>query len=198
MKHLKQRAIKIPTPERLRNAALFYLSRYAASEASLRRVLLNRLSRAARAHPAFKADHETQAKLRAAIEEIIEAHKKTGAVNDAAIAEMKVASLRRSGRSEKFIRQKLNRRGLHKAIVSKALDEHDGRGNEGDNEAAETKAALAYAKRRRLGPFRAPDRKADRKKDDSAKKDFAALARAGFSIDIIRKILNFVPDEGLD
>src|SRR3546814_7265925 len=39
----------------------------------------------------------------------------------------------------------------------------------------ELAAAIAYARRRRLGPFRTPDARADRRD-----KDLAALARAGF------------------
>ena len=183
MRPSKRRTVKKPTPERLKNIALYYLSRYAASEASLRRVLQNRLRRAAMALPDFAADHVKQAELRNVIEEIIAAHKKTGAVNDTAIAEMKVASLRRSGKSERFIKQKLAVGGLKKVTVAKALDEHDG---EAAGEEAELKAALAFCKRRRLGRFRPKDRE----KESDAKKDFGALARAGYSSGIIRKILN--------
>jgi SOS response regulatory protein OraA/RecX len=58
-----RRTFKKPTPERLANAALYYLSRYAASEASLRRVLENRVRRAAMRDEAFAADREAQAAL---------------------------------------------------------------------------------------------------------------------------------------
>lgn len=186
-KFTPRRAIKIPTPERLKNIALYYLSRYAASEASLRRVLQNRVRRAQMAHTEFAQDEKKQIEIRAAIESIIEAHKKTGAVNDAVIADMKVASLRRSGKSERFIQQKLSLKGLQKKTIARALGEHDGE----DTAAAEMKAAMALCKKRRIGPFRP----ADRQKPENAKKDFAVLARAGFSSTIIRKALNVSLDE---
>lgn len=184
-----KKTIKIPTPERLKNIALHYLSRYAASEASLRRVLHNRMRRAVVAHPAWAADPARQAELSAAIEQIIAAHKKSGAVNDTAIAEMKVASLRRSGKSGRFIRQKLQQQGLAKNIVGHALQEHDD--EQGDGEAAEVKAALMLCKKRRLGGFRPKERA----KEGDAKRDFAALARAGFSSNVIRKILDISIDD---
>ncbi len=181
MKRPPKRTIKIPNAERLKNIALYYLSRYAASEASLRRVLHNRMRRATMAHPDFAADHQKQSELKIVIEQIIEAHKKTGAVNDTAIAEMKVAGLRRAGKSERFIKLKLAERGLGKDLVSQALEAHDA----DVGEDAELKAALAFCKRRRLGNYR-PE---IRRKDGDAKKDFATLARAGYSSNLIRKVL---------
>jgi regulatory protein len=203
LRRSSRRTIALPTPEKLKNAALFYLSRYAASAASLRRVLLGRLRRAAMAHPDFAADRERQAELRDVIERIIATHEKTGAVNDAAYAEMKVAGLRRSGRSRRFIRQKLAERGIAAALAQSALSQHDGDAEE-DGEEAEIRAALALTKRRRLGPFRKKAQEAGGKTRDkgnreedmkNARKDFAALARAGFSAAIIRKILKASADD---
>ena len=94
-----RKPVKIPTVQGLEGTALFYLGRYAASEASLRRVLMNRLQKAARALPQFAADEALNESLRTAIEIIIAKHKKSGALNDAAFAEMKTRSLRRAGRS---------------------------------------------------------------------------------------------------
>lgn len=180
-KTFSRSAVKIPTAERLKNVALFYLSRYAASEASLRRVLENRIRRAKMAHPDFASDDKKQTELRAAIETIIASHKKTGAVNDAVIADMKVASLRRSGKSEKFIRQKLGLGGLKKDIIAHAISQHDGE----DREEAELNAARALCKKRRIGQFRPKERPSK----DAAQKDFGVLARAGFSSTTIRKVL---------
>jgi len=41
----KKKIPRIPTPESLANAALAYVEKYAASEASFRRVLLNKIRR---------------------------------------------------------------------------------------------------------------------------------------------------------
>lgn len=188
---MERRKIKMPTPQRLRNIALHYLGRYAASEASLRRVLTNRLRRAELALPEFAADYAKLTELRAEIERIIEAHVKTGAVNDTALASMKVANLRRSGKSGKFIEQKLAVRGLSQGIVKAALLEHDG---DDVGEEAELKAALALCKKRRLGAFRP----SERRKETDGQKDFGALARAGFSSTIIRSVLSMSANDEAD
>lgn len=176
-----KRRVKIPTQKNLENVALYYLSRFAASENSLRKTLKNRILRAAMRDETFKADLDTQKQLHTVIETIIEKHRKTGALNDAAFAEVKTTSLRRQGRSRRVIQQKLALKGIKKDLIEKALLEIDG---DEDPEAAELKAAVAFARRKKLGPFRT------RKKDeDTRQKDFAALARGGFSSSITRKVI---------
>ena len=187
----RPKTISVPTPTSLANAALFYLSRYAASEASLRRVLSNKLRNAARAHPDFAADPTRQAELRAAIEEIIATHRRTGAVNDAAYAETKAVSLRRAGRSRRFIAQKLGQAaGVAEDLVTAALVRADE--DSPSDAAAELAAARHVARRRRLGSFR------EKPSADPARfrKDLAALARAGFSLATARQALDHPPDDG--
>jgi regulatory protein len=181
----------VPTPESLARAAFSYLGRYAASESSLRRALHNRLRRAALAHPAFAQDAEKQAALRDVIEKIIEKHRMSGVLNDAAYAETKVNSLRRAGRSRRFIEFTLSRKGVHADLTHNALTETDGDG--GDPAEAEMKAARAFARRRKLGPFRAGTSDENRRR-----KDLATLARAGFSLDVAKKALSAVFDEYLE
>ncbi len=175
-----KRQVKIPTVAGLEASALYYLSRYAASEASLRRMLENRLRRAAFRHPAFAEDKEAQANLHTAIDAIVAKHKKIGAINDAAYAAMKISSARRAGRSARMIKQKLGQRGIAAATIDKALLESAG---DMDSADAETKAAFALAKKRKLGPF-------GKKDNDPAKrqKEFATMARAGFSASTIRQV----------
>jgi regulatory protein len=184
---MKNKKRKIPNAPYLANVALHYLGRYAASEASLRRVLTNRIYRAGMDHPDFAADAEKKRELHSAIEAIIETHKRTGIINDAVFAEMKVGSLRRQGKSRRMIQQKLGVKGVSGAIVAAALDQNaDG----AEPQDVELKAALALAKKRRLGPFRQTP--AD---DDRRRKDFATLARAGFSSAIARQALKAEPPE---
>jgi regulatory protein len=185
---MKPFARKIPTPQYLANVALHYLERYAASEASLRRVLENRLRRATMEYPDFGRDEERLVPLRAAIDQLIDKYKKTGVLNDAAFAESKVHSLRREGRSRRAIIQKLGAKGVRGALVDAALEQSaDGT----TPEEAERTAALAFAKRRKLGPFRKTA--AD---PGIRRKDFAALARAGFSLHIAQQILKTeIPEE---
>jgi len=178
---MKKKPLKIPTPQSLANIALYYLGRYAASEASLRRVLTNRLRRVTMQNPEFASDVERQRALRSAIETIIETHTRTGVLNDAAFAETKVNSLRRQGRSRRVIEQKLKIKGIASETVATALMQHaDG----AELQDVELKAAMALARRRKLGPFRKSPADPDR-----SRKEFAALARAGFSSDIARRVL---------
>ena len=135
----------------------------------------------------FAGDHQTQAALKDAIDKIIETHKRTGAINDAAYAEGKVHSLRRSGRSARTITQKLSMKGVKADIIEKALIPEDG----SDVVDAELRAAQALAKKRGLGPYRKArttplDRQEEMKRN---MKETATLARAGFSFDIIKRVL---------
>jgi len=179
---MKKPLRKIPTPQNLANVALHYLGRYAASEASLRRVLTNRIRRAAMQHPDFAADADRQKSLRSAIETIIETHKRTGVLNDAAFAAIKINSLRRQGRSRRIIEQKLGVKGIAGTVIQAALVAHDDGAEPQD---VEFKAAAAFARRRKLGSFRKVP-----VDDDRRRKEFATMARAGFAVDIIRKVLN--------
>ena len=183
----RRKRIKVPTAEYLANVALYYLSRFAASEASLRRVLENRLRRAAMVHEAFTADKTAQETLHRAIDAIVAQHKKTGVLDDVAYAAMKVRGLRRSGRSARRITQQLQQKGVAAGIISAALKP----GDEENGEDAERKAALAFARRRGLGPFRKSQKDLP---ENIGRKDFAAMARAGFSYDIMRDVLGSEPE----
>ncbi|MFY9288649.1 MAG: regulatory protein RecX [Alphaproteobacteria bacterium] len=174
-----RRPLKLPTPERLANIALHYLGRYAASEASLRRVLRNRLRRATMRDPAFAADTERQKQLHNAIETIIEKHRKLGILNDASYAAMKHDSLRRQGRSSRAIHQKLLIKGIDKRLIEETLKPY-----EEDHSERELGAAHKLAKRKKLGPYAVGA-------IDNAKhtKHIAIMARAGFTFDTIKKVL---------
>lgn len=177
----RTRHIKTPTPDSLKNAALFYLSRYAASENSLRRVLNNRLRRAVMLDAIFASDNEKQNSLRKVIDEIIEHHKKSGGLNDAAFAETKINSLRRAGRSRRSIQQRLSHKGVAAHVITEMLEKSD---DGEDPRTTDIKAALYLARKRKLGKFRGEKAPLDRRQ-----KDLATLARAGFSLDIARQVL---------
>ena len=176
MPTLPKRCTRRLTPESLDNAALFYLERYAASEASLRRVLLQKIRRAALRDEAFADDKAAQDSLRAHVETIIEKHRRLGVLNDESYAAMKVAGLRRAGGSKRKIEQKLAQKGVSASTIAQALTQEDE-----DSEEAELKAARAFAKKKRLG---------------NTPKAVATMARAGFSFDVVRKILGDLGDEG--
>lgn len=182
------RKYKNPTPTRLGNIALYYLSRYAASEGSLRRVLENRIRRAKMRDEDFAADHDLHEELKEAIDHIVEKHIASGVIDDKAYAQMKVRSLRRGGGSARKISMKLQQKGIKPKLVDAALENI----LEDDPTQTEENAALVYAKKRRLGQFRSQlslDRMKEEQKAKLKDKDYASMARAGFSYDIIRDTL---------
>jgi len=174
----RRRRRKVParaTPEKLRRAALDYVARYATSSANLRRVLMRRVARAAAAHG---DDPEAGA---AAVEEVIGRLGRLGLLDDGAYAEAAATSLRRRGESARGIRARLGRAGVERATLERALE---AAGTEG--EAEELTAAVAFARRRRLGPFRAgTDERAVRRD-----RDLAALVRRGFGLGVARRVVD--------
>lgn len=157
----------------LDRAALHYLERYASSAENLRRVLHRKVEKRCRLRGEDPADFALL--VEAAMARVVEA----GLVDDSRYAQGKVASLRRRGGSARLIGAKLAGKGVGREVIAAALQ-----GDEGDEGAA----ASAYARRRRLGPFRG-ERDPARDKD-LRRKDLAALARAGFGFDVARRVLD--------
>lgn len=169
------------TTESLEAQALDYLARFASSAANLRRVLKQKVERSARDH-----DTDREAGL-AAIERLIERFAASGIIDDARFAEGRAQSLFRRGTSRRAITAKLGEKGVGGAEIATALDSLDELAAE-----PELAAAVAYARRRRLGPFRNPDTRTAHRD-----KDLAALGRAGFGIDIARRVLDAEDAEAL-
>lgn len=161
-------------PKHLKDIALDYLAKFAAPSAKLKAVLKRRIERSARAHD------DDPAPLLAEMERLLAALAAKGILNDGAFAEMKTRSLARRGGSRRKIEASLVASGVSRSDSAAAL----ARLREEDPE-AEFAAALAFAKRRRLGAFRA-------RRDDSPerrRKDLGAMARAGFAMDVARRAL---------
>ena len=177
-----------PSAARLREAALAHLARFAATEAALRRVLERRVDRWARAAEAEGQPREVPAaaaaRARAAAAEVAAAMVQAGAVDDAAFAESRARRLARAGRSRRAIGAHLAARGVDAETAAAAMPE---------GEEAELDAALAFCRRRRIGPFAraAADAEAQRKA-------LAALARGGFAHGIARRALAMAPAEAED
>lgn len=189
----KERVFKKPTATRLANQALFYLGRYAASEASLRRVLQNKIRRAAMQDQDFAADHQAQAALHEVIEGIVAKHIKSGIINDKEYAAMKVASLRRSGKSARRIMHSLTQKGIAAELIEDALAPEEGE----DSAQIELAAACSHAKRRRLGPYRKESVNIRSAADEIKlkNKEVASMARAGFTYDVAKQVLGVLPED---
>lgn len=177
-----------PNTARLREAALAHLARFAATEAGLRRVLERRVARWARAAEAEGQPREAIASATAALSAeivgIAQSLVASGAVNDAAFAESRARRLARSGHSRRAIAAHLAAKGIEGNTAAAALPE---------GEEAELLAAIAFCRRRRIGPFGrvTPDATA-------RMKALAALARGGFAQGVARRALAMDPDQAED
>ncbi len=161
------------TAKYLRNSALYYLDRYATSSAHLRRLLLNKVARSARAHG---TDAEAGA---AAVEALIAEFLGAGVLDDARYAEDRALALFRRGTSARAIRGALLAKGVASELIEPALGRLGGEAAE-----PELAAALAYTLRRRLGPYRSPQARAEMRE-----KDLAALGRRGFGYELARRVI---------
>lgn len=161
----------------LENAALYYLQRYATTSENLKKVLHRKIERSCAVHGQNAADFYP------AVEALIGRYIASGLLNDRAYAEARTASLRRSGLSCRAIAARLQAKGLSIPEIEAVLADTDG---ESGCENPELTAARIWVRKKRLGPFRTR-KTADPRK--SLQKDFAALARAGFSYETARQAL---------
>ncbi|WP_244424646.1 regulatory protein RecX [Methylobacterium nodulans] len=159
----------------LERAALAYLERYGASTDMLRRVLLRRVAGRCRLRGEDPAD------FAALVEAVVAKAGRAGLVDDTIFADAKVRTLRRRGGSARAIHAKLAAKGVDRETVQAALAAHEADRGE-DDEAA---AARAYARRRRLGPWRRAEERAE-----ARMRDLAAMARAGFAPSLARRVID--------
>jgi regulatory protein len=174
----KRREPRKATPKYLRNSALYYLERYASSSAHLRRLLRAKVARSARAHD---TDPEEGAE---AVEALIAELLDTGLLDDARYATERARILHRRGASARAVRAGLMAKGIEADDIERALASLR-------EEAAEPElaAALAYARRRRLGPYREAGARAGLDEKGRREKDLAALGRKGFSFELARRVI---------
>jgi len=178
----KRRLPRQATASYLENAALYYLERFSSSSANLRRVLMRKVARSARAHGTDPAEGS------GLVEAIIARYLQSGLLDDAVYAAQKAASLRRRGTSRYAIRGKLAVKGVDAELINAALERLDDEQGSGD-----LVAACALVRRRRLGAYRPKAEQAPHRR-----KDLAALARAGFSLDVALRVLAAVDVDALE
>ncbi len=172
---------KPPDADALHEAALNHLARYAATQASLARVLARRVDRWARfAAGSEAADPQALAAAaraaKEAIPSVIARLREAGVLDDAAFAAARARRLARGGKSRRLTLAHLAAKGVGMGIAAEIVEESPER---------ELAAACAYLRRRRAGPFG----------DAPELKTLAAMARAGFSQDIAMRALRMGQDE---
>ena len=159
------RPLDAPALERL---ALRYVERYATTRARLGNYLIRKLKERGWAGDAAPA-----------IEPLVERFAALGYVNDAGFAAQRAASLTRRGYGVRRVSASLKAAGIEESDAAEA------------EEAARADAwqtALAFARRKRIGPFAAGV--ADR---PAREKALAAMIRAGHDFATARRIVDLPP-----
>ena len=169
-----------PDEASLYEAALTHLSRYAATESGLARVLARKIDRWARLQTAEAADGEiisaATRNAKASIPRIITRLQNANFLNDAAFATARAKRLTAQGKSRRGALAHLAAKGVAPSTAAEAL---------ADDPERELAAACAFLRRRRAGPFGStPELKI-----------LAAMARAGFTQTISRQALDMDKEE---
>lgn len=165
----------------LYNSGLHYLNRYAASQHQFETVMRRKITRSLKHHKNMETS-EAEKLLQGTIKKFQD----LGFINDTAFAIGYMNSLHKRGFSKAKIRAKFAAKGLSAELFDKAIDEN----NIGSDEFW---AALRYLQRKRKGPFRIKDGD-----ETTLQKEMAALARQGFSYDVVKKALDLDEESALD
>jgi regulatory protein len=181
-RHRRRRRVPpAATPAYLERVAVWYLARFAATGPSLERVLMGRVTRSAHHHGTDAAEGTR------AVRALIARFRDTGLLDDAAYAAARAHSLHRRGTPLRAIAAKLRAKGVGDEDIEAAigaLAESAGTGR-GERQELDLAAGRAYARRRRLGPWRRTGHGPGQRE-----RDLAALARAGFPYAVAKAIID--------
>lgn len=150
--------------QRLEELALAYVARFATSAAKLERYLARKLR-----------ERGWEGEGDPGLATLIERYVERGYVDDAAFARARTGGLLQRGYGLRRVNQALGEAGIAEEV----------REDVAPGEAAQRRAALAYARKRRFGPFGAepPDR-------ERREKQLAAMIRAGHPFDSARALID--------
>ena len=171
---------KAPEPltrQKVEQMALAYVNRFDCTASKLKQHLAQRVR---------KLGGDEQAAQW--IFELVERYCGSGVLDDARFAKNLAPQLTRRGKSSRVISQKLALRGVPSEVASELMTTR-----RQDEPGAELDAALAYVRKRRLGPYRPAEKRAEYRH-----KDLASLARQGFSFDLAKKALGEGPSTDED
>ncbi len=175
----RDHAAREPRPidaAQLQELALGYAARYATTTAKLRRYLQRKL-RERLWTPEQPAD----------IDALLDRIAALGYVDDRAFAAAKLRDMRGRGFGLARVRGALSAAGVAREDVAAALAPDD----DADGPDSAFAPAIAFARRRRFGPFARPDTVSDPARRN---RELAAMARAGHGFDVARQVLA-APDE---
>jgi regulatory protein len=178
---MEKKKVKKPrkiTQSYLENSAVYYLERFSSSSANLRRVMTNKIIKSCY----FYQDEDISEK-KEWLEDVIKKLERIGYLNDETYTNMKTRSLRYSGNSKRNIMGKLRQKGLSEEMIGLSLEKTDEDLFNGEDGEVET--ARHYMKKKRFGKFRTKP-----EEENTKQKELASLARAGFSYDICKQVLD--------
>lgn len=156
----------------LERLALRYVERFATTRARLAAYLARKIRE--RGWDGAAADLET----------LVEKLAELGYIDDRAFGEARAAAMGRRG---------LGKRRVTGALHNDGIDEADSAAIVPAVEARAVETALAFARRKRIGPFAA-----DQAERAVREKQIAAMIRAGHDFALARRIVGMAPDEVFD
>jgi regulatory protein len=167
----RERKPKKPlTPESLNWFALRYVERYATTREKLRQYLKGKL---------YERGWAGQGE--APIDATVERFAELGYVDDRSFGESRARSLERRGYGLRRVEQALMAAGIEPEMREEIREEVD-----------EAEAAVAYARRKKIGPFAA-----ERPSPEQRQKQFAAMVRAGHSFEVVKTVLDAENEDDL-
>ncbi|PTQ09399.1 RecX family transcriptional regulator [Sphingomonas oleivorans] len=158
--------------EGVERLALSYVGRYATTRAKLRAYLMRKLD-----------ERGWGGEGAPPVDGLVDRFAALGYVDDRAFAEARAASLGRRGYGARRVADALRAAGIEEPDAAEARDAAA---------ADALRSALAFARRRRIGPFAREE--ADQ---DVRRRALAAMLRAGHDLALSRKIVNAAPGEEL-
>lgn len=161
------------TAEALTRSAQRYLERYDTASGHLRRLLMAKVTLSARLH-GTDADEGA-----AVVEGLLRQFLKAGVLDDQRFTRARVRSLGAKGCSQAMIRSRLAAKGVAREVIDQALASAQGTAEDRD-----LAAALTYARKRRLGPFRLENR------EERRARDLATLGRQGFDYQTAQRVID--------
>jgi len=165
---------KIPkkiTPQRLKNIALYYLKRFETTEYKLRSVLKRRVDD----YAYFDKDFDRN-KAYCWIDELVRDFVRLKYIDDERYAEIKIRNYLSSGKSPRYVLNKMKEKGIDEGVATKLLEEQ---------EYDPLESAMKLARKKKIGPF-CEDENLRRERRN---KDMGVLIRAGFDYDVAIKVL---------
>ncbi len=197
-KRKPKKTIKPPkkiTERYLTNSGLYYLQRFTASTGHFRFIMMRKVNKSCKHH--IDQDLvECEKHLDTVIANFVE----LGHLNDPAYCTGMVTSMRRKGLSRRAITMKLRQKRLPPEMIEETLCLIDAENNPEDTD-PDLRAAVLYAKKKRLGPFMRPDKihsKDDEQIEKIKNRSLGSLARAGYSFGIAKDVLDMNEEEALE